>query len=122
MYSVVLIIIFVLFFFCVGQLKKTQTERAVKKLKEEEDRKAKELEEARQKEEEEMRKDSVVLPEGQEMNGDISENSNSEQSGFNSSVVCVFIHLMCVLEYCNVLCISYHFFIYELKWIQYATL
>lgn len=76
-------------FFCVGQLKKTQTERTVKKLKEEEDRKAKELEEARQKEEEEMRKDSVVLPEGQEMNGDISENSNSEQSGFNSSVVCV---------------------------------
>ncbi|XP_022313989.2 nucleosome-remodeling factor subunit BPTF-like isoform X2 [Crassostrea virginica] len=71
----------------IGQLKKTQTERAVKKLKEEEDRKAKELEEARQKEEEEMRKDSVVLPEGQEMNGDISENSNSEQSGFNSSVV-----------------------------------
>lgn len=70
----------------IAQLKKTQTERVLKKAKEEEERKAKEIEEAKQREEEKMEKE-VILLDGPEMNGDINENSNSKQPGLDSSVV-----------------------------------
>lgn len=73
-------------FFFLAQLKKTQTERVLKKAKEEEERKAKEIEEAKQREEEKMEKE-VILLDGPEMNGDINENSNSKQPGLDSSVV-----------------------------------
>ncbi|XP_061191322.1 nucleosome-remodeling factor subunit BPTF-like isoform X2 [Saccostrea echinata] len=70
----------------IGQLQKTQTERAARKAKEEEERKAREEEEARQMEEERIQREIIDL-DGPEMNGDINENSNSRPMNFNSSVV-----------------------------------